>query len=140
MKKSLFICFVCSALVCAFALPNLLAVDAPADGLKMDHFKAEKNNMVVTFNHATHASIACESCHHMWDGSSAVQSCADGGCHDVMDKKDKSAHSYYKAIHDRKGGDVGSCISCHSEEAKKKKGDRDYKKMMTSCKGSACHP
>lgn len=132
MKKTLLMSLLCAALVCAFGLASLHAADAPADGLKM-----EKTKNPVTFNHSAHASIDCKECHHKWDGAGAVQPCYASGCHDKLDRKDKSEHSYYKAMHGR-GKTVSSCLSCHKEEAKKM--DKAAKKAMKSCRKSKCHP
>lgn len=136
MKKT-FIVVAVMAMVCALALPSLHAVDAP-DGIMLDHFKAEKNNLVVPFNHSTHADLECTECHHMWDGSSEIQGCTTEGCHDVMDKKDKSANSWYKVTHDRRT-ELSSCVGCH-KELDVVKSDKAKKKELTSCRGSACHP
>lgn len=137
MKKGILAGCMTAALVCAFALPSIYAVDAPADGIQMDYFKAEKNNLVTTFNHSSHKDVACEECHHM-AGDQQYASCASEGCHNVMDKKDKTAASYYKIIHDRKAA-MSTCVGCHAD-LDVVKADKDKKKMLTGCKGSACHP
>lgn len=130
--KKLLTAGVCALIVCAFALPNLYAVDAPADGIKMAYTASP-----VVFNHSTHKSADCTACHHTWDGSSEVKKCTTSGCHDNMDKKDKSVHSYYQTVHG-KGGAVATCVSCHKDFVKA--GNKDRKKELTSCKKSACHP
>ena len=130
--KKLFACFVIAAFVCAFALPNLYAVDAPADGIKMD-----KTPNPVVFNHSTHTGENCEFCHHKSkDDPANIKSCASEGCHDVFDKKDKSEKSYYKVIHG-KHDTIPTCLSCHREKAGS---DKELKKKLTGCKASACHP
>ncbi len=130
--KKLFACFVVAAVLCAFALPNLYAVDAP-DGVAMN-----KTKQPVTFNHSTHKDTACEKCHHTNAGDfSKVQKCSDAGCHDSFDQKDKSEKSYYKITHDRKAGAHPTCMSCHVEIAG---ADAEKKKQLTGCKASACHP
>lgn len=131
MKKFLTLGLVCFALVCFCALPALNAADAPADGLKLANTK--KN---VTFNHSTHKGEDCKACHHTWDGSSAIKKCTDAGCHDSFDKKDKSEHGYYNAMHTKKGAHK-SCVACHKDAAGK---DKDKKKLLTGCSKSACHP
>ncbi|MFV0423654.1 cytochrome c3 family protein [Oleidesulfovibrio sp.] len=130
MRKSLFAVMVL-ALVAAFSLP-VIAADAPADGLKM-----EQTKMPVIFNHSAHADYKCVDCHHLVDGKESFAKCSTAGCHDNFDKKDKSVHSYYKIMHDRKAADVPTCISCHNEVAGK---DKDKKKELTGCKKSKCHP
>ncbi|MGE4298268.1 MAG: cytochrome c3 family protein [Desulfovibrionaceae bacterium] len=128
MKKMLFICMVCAAVICAFSLSTVFAVDAPADGLKLAH---TKNNVV--FNHSTHTTTKCEVCHHKGGDN---YKCSTAGCHDDFDKKSKSETSYYNTMH--KGSkDRPSCVACHKDAAG---ADKDKKKMLTSCKKSACHP
>lgn len=128
MKKSLLVCLVCAALVCAFALPNLQATDAPAGAISM----TAMGGNAVTFNHSSHASLKCEECHHQGD----AYKCTDAGCHDIMDKKDKSAASWYNAVHSKKAA-LSTCVSCHSDAAGD---DKDKKKELAGCKGSVCHP
>lgn len=132
MKKFLSLGLVCAALVCFCALPAVNAADAPADGQAMSHTKKP-----VTFNHSTHKSADCKVCHHTWDGAAAVKKCSDAGCHDNFDKKDKSVHSYYLAMHTKKAKKTDSCVSCHKKTAGK---DKAMKKKLTGCKKSACHP
>lgn len=87
----------------------------------------------VTFNHDTHESIECTVCHHkaLEDGSIYV-SCASKGCHDIMDRKDKSEHSYFLAIH-KKDTDK-SCLGCHQKLASE---NPELKKIFIGCK--PCH-
>jgi cytochrome c553 len=134
MKKWL-ILMACVALLGLTALPAMTA-DAP-DGITLDHFKGEPNNLVTTFNHSTHAEYECAECHHKWDGEGTPQSCADAGCHDVMDKKDKTAHSYYLVIHNMRPKELSTCVSCHKEKAG---ADKEMRKKLAGCKGSVCHP
>ncbi len=131
MKKFLSIGIVCAALVCFAALPVLNAADAPADGLSM-----AKTPKPVTFNHSTHTGDDCKVCHHTWDGAAPVKKCSEAGCHDNMDKKDKSVNSYYQAMHSKKAAKA-TCVSCHKKVAGK---DKAKKKQLTGCKKSACHP
>ncbi len=132
--KKFFCALMLSALLAAFSLP-VIAADtpaAPADGLKM-----ALTSLPVEFNHSTHAAYKCVDCHHLVDGKESYAKCATSGCHDVLDKKDKSVRSYYKIMHDRKSKDVPTCVSCHLEVAGK---DKDKKKELAGCKKSKCHP
>jgi hypothetical protein len=137
MKRLLIVCSVCALLLTVFALPSLYGADrpeVPADGIKMDHFKADKNNKVTVFNHSTHTDYECEFCHHV-EGDDQYASCAAAGCHNLMDKRSKAVESYYGVTHDRKS--EKSCVGCHAEVAGS---DKDKKKQLTSCVKSACHP
>ncbi len=131
MKKYFLVGFVCAALVCFCALPSLKAAEAPADGLVLKMTKKH-----VVFNHSAHKSLDCKTCHHTWDGKSAIQKCSTKGCHDNVDRKAKGVHSYYEAMHARKGSH-DSCLACHKKVAKK---DHSLRKKLTSCMHSACHP
>ena len=130
MKKIIGIALSAAAIVCLTAFVAM-AADAPADGLKMNHMGGKAP---VVFNHSKHAATDCKECHHKWDGAAAIQSCAAAGCHDVMDKKDKTEKSLYYVMHERKKAKQSTCLSCHAEKATK-----ENKKMMTGCKKSACH-
>jgi len=130
MKRIVFASLVCAALVLAVALPSLFAVDAPADGIKLAYFAK-----VVTFNHTTHKAQDCKVCHHTWDGAAAIQKCSVAGCHDSMDKKDKTEKSLYNCIHGK--GAHPTCLDCHKQTAG---ADKDKKSALTGCKGSKCHP
>lgn len=130
MKKFVSLGLMSAAVMCFVALPAVNAADAPADGLKM-----AKTEKPVVFNHSTHKANECKECHHTWDGAGAIGSCSEAGCHDVMDKKDKSVNSYYQAMHNKKAAHP-TCVSCHADVAGQ---DQEMKKKLTSCKGSACH-
>ncbi len=118
----------------AFATPAMAeAPKVPADGLKM-----EKTKKPVVFNHSTHTSVSCATCHHPVDGKEDYRKCSTAGCHDSMDRKVKG--SYYKVMHDKKGTKYDTCLSCHVKIVKEKglKGD-DAKKLVSCGKGSGCH-
>ena len=131
MKKFIGVALAAAAIVCLTAFVAV-AADAPAEGIKMN---AMGGKTPVVFNHANHKAYDCKECHHKWDGSSAMQPCSAAGCHDVMDRKDKTSKSYFFIIHERKKAKLSTCLSCHSEVATK-----ENKKEMTGCKKSACHP
>ncbi len=131
--KKLFTILLCASMVFALALPSLFAEEAPCDPIEMAYFP----DLKVQFPHDKHAGIECQDCHHKWDGKGDIQACADSGCHDVLDKKDKTEKSLYNVIHGRGTKELSTCLSCHREEAKKNK---DMRKQLTSCRGSGCHP
>jgi len=131
--KKLFTILLSACMVLAVALPALFAEEAPKESIELAYLP----DLKVQFPHDKHCSIACQECHHKWDGEGKIQSCTDSGCHDVMDKKDKTEKSFYNIIHGKGSDDVQTCLGCHREEAKK---DKDKRKQLTSCRGSACHP
>nr|1MDV_A Chain A, CYTOCHROME C3 [Nitratidesulfovibrio vulgaris str. Hildenborough]1MDV_B Chain B, CYTOCHROME C3 [Nitratidesulfovibrio vulgaris str. Hildenborough] len=106
------------------------APKAPADGLKM-----EATKQPVVLNHSTHKSVKCGDCHHPVNGKEDYRKCGTAGCHDSMDKKDKSAKGYYHVMHD-KNTKFKSCVGCHVEVAG---ADAAKKKDLTGCKKSKCH-
>ena len=119
-------------LMLALALPALAAKpEVPADGLKM-----EKGKQPVVFNHSTHKEVKCGQCHHKVDDKENFQKCGTAGCHDSMDRKDKSPKGYYNAMHG-KNLKFTNCMTCHLEVAAKMP---DKKKELTACKQSKCHP
>ena len=131
MKKVFF--GVCAVLVLALTIPALAArPDAPADGIKL-----EKGKNPVVFNHSAHKAVDCGACHHPVDGKENYAKCGSAGCHDVMDRKDKTAKSYYNIIHSKAKLKYDTCMSCHQQAAEK---TPDKKKDLTACKGSKCHP
>lgn len=121
-------------LVLALAIPAIAAQPAaPADGLKME----ATGKKVVVFNHTTHKDVTCVQCHHPVDGKEDFRKCNTSGCHDNMDRKDKSERGYYQAMHGKTSDKIKSCVACHTEVAAAKP---DLKKELTACKGSKCHP
>ena len=91
--------------------PEIKAIiDQP---MQMQHAANEKRH--VTFPHAAHQQIDCVFCHHKPVGDKTFVSCAVQGCHDNFDRKDKSEHSYYQAIHKRDS--EKSCAGCHKKMA-----------------------
>lgn len=130
MKKILMVSL--SVLVAvALAMPAIAARPAAPEG-PMKMALTEKS---VTFNHTSHASIDCGVCHHEVNGAENFGKCSAAGCHDALGAKEKGKNSYYRIAHDKKI--ENSCISCHTKAAGQ---DKDKKKTLTSCKGSACHP
>jgi hypothetical protein len=76
----------------------------------------EPKRSAVPFKHGLHLTLACNSCHHTWEGTEPIVGCMTSGCHDLdaLPKKEDSkavdkdeAFRYYKsAYHDQ-------CIGCH---------------------------
>ncbi|MYL82619.1 cytochrome C [Desulfovibrio aerotolerans] len=90
----------------------------------------------VKFSHGQHASVACVTCHHMWDGKSEVQGCAEAGCHDNL-KERQEATSYFRAFHDKNA--ENSCLGCHlkANVARKDKGQKPL--SVAPCSNNGCH-
>ncbi len=131
--KKLFILGAC-LLTAAFMLPAIASQPAaPADGLKMQKTATK----VVIFNHSTHTSVKCGECHHPVDGKEDYRACSTAGCHDNLDKKDKSVNSYYQAMHKTKDVKFQSCVACHTKTAG---ADAAKKKELAGCAKSKCHP
>lgn len=76
----------------------------------------EAKRASVAFDHSRHFVLACNQCHHTWEGAEPVTGCMTAGCHDLdtLPRKDDSkaidkdlAFRFYKnAYH-------GQCIGCH---------------------------
>ncbi len=104
---------------------------------------AELKRSVVTMPHSLHFfDYNCMECHHMWDGESAIESCATSGCHDLVKppKESPTDITYYKNAYHTK------CINCHKEQKDKRtkmaayltKGETLPSAGPTGC--IACHP
>lgn len=130
MRNMLLLVFVLTAL--AFALPAISAQTVPAQPSNLDYLSKK-----VVFKHESHADLECKACHHSYEGEGVILKCSHAGCHDVLDRKDKSVQSLYQAFHGKGSAEVQTCVSCHKEVAKEQK---DRKKELTSCIKSACHP
>lgn len=105
--------------LCAFLLGASLAVaapEAPGDMRLGPPESIKTTKAMVDFSHARHAAaqVDCVTCHHTWDGASAVQSCAAPGCHDQPGKKGE--HAFYTAFHSKDSDN--SCLSCHKAQKK----------------------
>lgn len=135
--RNVFLLALLSAFVLSVCVGGVFAAEAPKEPIELKYFP----KLQVKFPHAPHEAhkVECQVCHHKWDGQGAVKACGSAGCHDVFDRKDKSEKSLYKAIH-TKSKDPINCLTCHKKQVKEKKGDKEFKKKMTGCKGSACHP
>jgi hypothetical protein len=76
----------------------------------------EAKRVAVEFQHGRHFILACNTCHHTWEGAQPITGCMTAGCHDldalprkadsnVIDK-DQAFRYYKNAYH-------GQCIGCH---------------------------
>lgn len=129
MKKSL---LSAALLVLTMAVPSFAAQPpVPADGLQFSGAKK-----TVIFNHSTHSSVACVTCHHPVNDQENYAKCATAGCHDDLQAK-KGTSSLYAVAHNRKGAKYQTCMECHQTIAAEKP---DLKKELTGCAKSKCHP
>jgi len=135
MKKSLMISLMVAALVCVFALPAVIAGNAPADNMVLKAPEGVKmTKAAVDFPHKAHegAGIDCMVCHHKATDKNAITGCSVEGCHtDASKAAKKDPKGFYQAWHSKKN--EASCLGCH--KMKKKEGNT---KVPVACK--ACHP
>lgn len=133
MRKSLFVALVCSALVCAFVLPNLSAMEAPGDMVLKAPEGVKARFSPVEFSHDAHSALDCESCHHMLAENPDNYNCMSEGCHDLFNptsvEEKKDITYFYNAFHDRRS--EHSCLGCHM--AKKKAGETTGPLACTQC-------
>jgi hypothetical protein len=93
---------------------------------------AAKTKLVpVNFSHVGHQKVACASCHHTWDGKSAIQGCAISGCHSSTERSDEL--SYFDAFHNKTSNH--SCYGCHS----KLNAESQKKMKLAPCYDNICH-
>ena len=130
MRKPLFVVFMYAALVLAFSLPSLWAVDAPKGDFVVKMEGGTPTKPPVKFPHEKHKAMDCKACHHKLDANAKDYKCSSKGCHDSTDPTDKtSPKSFYMAFH--KGDSAHSCMSCH------KKAKAEGKNAPISC--NQCH-
>jgi len=129
MKKSLMICLMVAALVCVFALPAVIAGNAPADTMTLAvPAGAKATKAEVTFPHKKHEAVAdCLVCHHKAKDKAAIKGCVAEGCHvDAAAAAKKDPKGFYQAWHSKAA--ANSCLGCHKAKGKGPKGCKD------------CHP
>lgn len=85
---------------------NLMDLNKP---MELNAGKSPK--MFVTFNHSSHKSVACRTCHHMGLPGNRYATCTNAQCHALNGASERSPMSVYMAYHapntDR------SCYGCH---------------------------
>lgn len=110
----------------------------------------EPKRSAVPFQHGLHMTLACNNCHHTWEGTEPIQGCMAAGCHDLdtLPRKEGSkaidkdeAYRYYKTAYH------SSCIGCHKtmqqeiEKMANSFADIDGKLPVTGPVGCiGCHP
>ncbi len=95
----------------------------------------------VVFPHSLHFAYSCKDCHHEWDGTSPVQSCAAAGCHENLWAAPPGTTPLgEKRIKSLAGAYHQTCRDCHRQELEKQKA-AGMKRTYTgpiACEG--CHP
>lgn len=88
------------------AHPNLKNLDKP---ILLDSGTSKR--MYVVFNHSTHKSVKCRTCHHEGLPGNRYASCTNDECHSLKGASERDPMSVYMAYHapdtDR------SCYGCH---------------------------
>jgi len=134
MKKSLMISLMVAALVCVFALPAVIAGNAPADNMVLKAPEGvDMKKSPVDFPHKQHvdAKVDCMTCHHTAESQDAIGGCSVEGCHtDASKGAKRDPKGFYQAFHSKKSD--ASCLGCH------KKLKKEGKEVPVSCKD--CHP
>jgi len=114
MRKTVFVVFMCAALLLAFSAPALWAMEAPKGDVVVKMDGGTPTKPTVKFPHAKHSAIDCKTCHHKLDSKPGVYKCNSAGCHDSTDPTDKtSPRSFWMAFH--KGDSAHSCLGCHKK-------------------------
>ena len=84
----------------------------------------------VTFNHNTHRSVPCRTCHHEEGSTGYYVSCSE--CHQNTEPRSEDVDSTFQAFH-AKGSDR-SCYGCHTKMAEARPADFPH---FTNCR--PCH-
>lgn len=92
---------------------NLASIREP---ILMDYGASPR--LFVTFNHNTHKSVKCRTCHHIKDdeGMRYVK-CTREECHSLKGSRQRDPMSAFMAYHAR--GTDRSCYGCHQQERSK---------------------
>lgn len=129
--------------VCAFAIvcfcgtanadtraPNLKNLDKP---IELDAGASKR--MYVIFNHSSHKSIKCRTCHHEGLPGNRYAPCTNEECHALTGASERDPMSVYMAYHapdtDR------SCYGCHKPLAGKYPGFKGCQPCHLSPQGRA---
>lgn len=76
----------------------------------------EAKRATVEFAHSRHFVLACNKCHHTWEGAAPITGCRTAGCHDLDTlprKEDSKAIDKDQAFRYYKNAYHGQCIGCH---------------------------
>ena len=111
-------------ILCALAVAGLCIPALATDPTPEQKAQIEKP---MTMNNTD-----CAFCHHKAVEGNIYVGCAAKGCHDNMDKKDKSEHGYYFTMHNKKS--EKSCMGCHQKAVAE---NPDLKEKFKGC--NPCH-
>ena len=108
----------CALAVAGLCIPALATDPTPEQKAQIEKPMTMNNTgnekKQVIFTHSAHAKTDCAF------------------CHDNMDKKDKSEHSYYFTMHNKKS--EKSCMGCHQKAVAE---NPDLKEKFKGC--NPCH-
>lgn len=105
--KKLILVAVAALFSAGLGLSVAVAKDAPKDPVTVSTPGAKRDP--VTFDHAKHADVKCEQCHHK-----GLDDPKCGTCHTVEGKDGVSK------VQDAMHAKTGACRSCHFDEGAKK--------------------
>ncbi len=117
--------------------------DAPAPNLKnlnrpIELHAGSSKRMHVMFNHSSHKSIKCRTCHHGGLPGSRYAPCTNEECHSLPGAKERDPMSVYMAYHapdtDR------SCYGCHKPLAGKYPGFKGCQPCHQTPQGRVAAP
>lgn len=111
-----FICALALVFCCGLARadnsPNLKNLNKP-----IELNAGESPRMYVVFNHSTHKSVKCRTCHHEGLPGNRYAACTNEECHSLKGASERDPMSVFMAYHapdtDR------SCYGCHKSLAGK---------------------
>lgn len=73
--------------------------------------------MYVIFNHSSHKSVKCRTCHHEGLPGNRYAACTNKECHSLPGAKERDVLSVYMAYH--APDTTRSCLGCHKKLAGK---------------------
>lgn len=128
MKKLLFLlcattCMLAAAVFCEVRATDAATATTEAEQGLREAAKGMRKPIVlestvspllnVTFNHRTHMSVPCQTCHHAEGSAGKFTPCRE--CHDQPGPRNQDVDSQFQAFH-AKNSDR-SCYGCHTKMA-----------------------
>lgn len=115
MRLAIPLCLLLSFLIAPLAVQartNLKDLDKP---IELDSGNLKR--MYVIFNHSSHKSVACRTCHHEGLPGNRYAPCTNEECHALPGPAERNPMSVYMAYH--APGTDRSCYGCHKPLAGK---------------------